>query len=145
TLSVGALSDGGSIAVSARQTDAAGNLGSASATTRKDATAPTVVFSSPVAEPTRISSIPVTVTFSEAVSGFDVQRLVVTNATVSAFTLVSGTVYTFILTPVSNGVVTVALADGAVLDAAGNGNTTVPQFRRTYAPRTQVYLPLLRR
>ena len=145
TLTVSALSDGGSIAVSARQTDAAGNLGSASATTRKDTTAPTVAFSSPVAEPTRVSSIPVTVTFSEAVTGFDVQRLVVTNATVSAFTLVSEPVYTFILTPVSNGVVTVALADGAVLDAAGNGNTAAPQFRRTYAPRTQVYLPLLRR
>src|SRR5690606_9912657 len=50
-----------------------------------DATAPTVSISSTAVNPTRTSPIPVTVTFSEEVSGFVAGDIVVTNGVVDSF------------------------------------------------------------
>jgi hypothetical protein len=143
---VSTLTDGTGIAMNASQTDAAGNTGSASATTRKDIIAPTVTLTSAASDPTNLSIIPVTVTFSESVSGFTQDDLRVTNATVSPFNG-SGAIYTFTLTPSAAGVVTVDIAAYVATDAAGNGNRAATQFRRTVtrsAPITHIYLPLLR-
>ncbi|MEI7644927.1 MAG: Ig-like domain-containing protein [Chloroflexales bacterium] len=131
TLDVSSLADGNDIAVKVSQTDRAGNLGSASATSSKDATVPTVSLSANVADPTNSSPFTVTVTFSEDVMGFTQDDLSVTNATVSAFAG-SEAVYIFALTPSANDVVTVDVAAGVARDIAGNGNRAAAQFRRTY-------------
>ena len=131
TLDVSSLSDGASLAVSASQTDTAGNLGTISTTTSKDTVAPTVVISTSVSDPTNASPILVTVTFSEDVTGFTVNGLSVTNATLGTFTAVSGSVYTVNLTP-TNGTVTVDVAAGVATDAAGNSNSVATQLSRTY-------------
>ncbi|MBO2010825.1 FG-GAP-like repeat-containing protein [Hymenobacter negativus] len=97
-----------------------------------DTTAPTVVISSTAGSPTSTTPIPVTVTFSEAVTGFVAGDVTVTNSTLSGFTAVSGTTYTFSVTPTASGLVTVNVAANVAQDAAGNGNTAAPQFSITY-------------
>ena len=96
-----------------------------------DKTAPTVSVTSTAANPTSISPIPVTVTFSESVTGFSTAGITVTNGTLSGFGG-SGTTYTFSVTPAGNGPVTVDVAANAAQDAATNGNTAAPQFSITY-------------
>ena len=61
-----------------------------------------------------------TVTFSEAVTGFDATDVTVTNgsATVSG----SGTTYTASITPDGNGDITIGIGANVAEDAAGNGN-----------------------
>ena len=124
--------------------DAAGNPSGATQLSRTyDTVAPTVTLSSAVSDPTNASTIAVTVTFSEPVTGFDQTDLVVGNATVSAFT---DSVSTFTLTPLAEGLVTVDIAAHVATDAAGNGNIVATQLRRTVtrsAPITRVYLPLI--
>ncbi|MGY3090566.1 hypothetical protein ACVWYF_003621 [Hymenobacter sp. UYAg731] len=75
-----------------------------------------------------------TVTFSEAVTGFVAGDVTVTNGTISGFTAVSGTVYTFNVTPAANGPVTVNVPANVAQDAAGNGNTgAASAYSITYA------------
>ena len=113
-----------------------------------DRSTPTVTLSTSASEPTNASTIPVTVTFSEEVTGFAQGDLTLGNALASPITPVSGSVYTFTLTPTTNGVVTmtVNIAAGVATDAAGNGNTVATQLSCTYNPamaRRFVYLPLV--
>jgi len=96
-----------------------------------DKTAPWVLITSTVTNPTNSPSIPVTVSFSEAVTGFTAADITVGNGTVNNFTG-SGTTYTFNLIPTGDGVVTVTIAAGAATDAAGNGNLAAAPFSRTY-------------
>ena len=120
------------IAAGAAQ-DAAGNGNSAAVQFSRnyDNTAPTVTISSTAADPTNVSPIPVTVTFSEAVTGFAAEDIVVGNGTAGSFAG-SGAIYTFNVTPTANGPVTVDIAAGAALDAAGNGNSAAVQLSRNY-------------
>ncbi|MBR9825298.1 MAG: autotransporter outer membrane beta-barrel domain-containing protein [Alphaproteobacteria bacterium] len=70
----------------------------------------------------------VTVTFSEAVSGFVVGDLSVGNGAASNLQTSDNTVFTADITPSSDGSVTVDVAAGAAQDAAGNDNTAATQF-----------------
>ncbi|MCC6458270.1 MAG: hypothetical protein IT328_25175 [Caldilineaceae bacterium] len=97
-----------------------------------DCTAPDVSITSPAANPTNGSPIPVTVQFSENATGFTAGDLSVTNGTVSNFVAVDGDTYTFDLTPTTDGVVTADIAAGAAQDTASNDNTAAPQFSRTF-------------
>jgi len=97
-----------------------------------DSVAPTATMTSTAPDPTSTSPIPVTVTFSENVTGFSQEDLVVVNGTISDFTAVSGSVYTFSLTPLGQGLVTVDLPANRTQDAAGNGNEAATTFSRTY-------------
>ncbi|MEI6179310.1 MAG: Ig-like domain-containing protein [Chloroflexales bacterium] len=108
-----------------------------------DRIAPTVLLSTSISEPTNVTPIPVTVTFSEDVTGFDQNDLAVGNATVGNFSVVSAAVYTFTLTPLADGVVTATLKANVATDAVGNGNRAATQLSRTYmnsVPRTRIYL-----
>jgi hypothetical protein len=96
-----------------------------------DKTGPTVSMSSTASDPTNTSPIPVTVTFSESVTGFTAGDITSGNATVSNLTG-SGTSYAFDLTPSGNGAVTADIAAGVAQDSAGNGNTAATQFSRIY-------------
>lgn len=96
-----------------------------------DKTSPTVTLSSTAASPTNTSPIPVTVTFSESVSGFTSGDITAGNGSISNFAG-SGTTYTFDLTPSGDGAVTANIAAGVASDAAGNGNTAASQLSRVY-------------
>jgi hypothetical protein len=117
--------------------DAATNPNSASNTLSRvyDSVAPTVLLASPTSDPTNATPIPVSVTFSESVTGFDATDLMVTNSTVSNFAG-SGASYSFDLTPASGGTVTASIASGQAFDAAGNGNLASNLFSRTYVHAT---------
>jgi len=114
--------------------DAAGNGNTAAAELSRtfNSTHPTVTITSTTGSPTNVSPIPVTVTFSEPVTGFTSGEVVVGNGTISLFTAVSGTVYTFSVTPAANGVVTVDIPANAAYDSADNGNLPAVEFSRTF-------------
>ena len=97
-----------------------------------DNTAPTVTISGvPGASDAPFTA---TFTFSEAVTGFAVGDITLTNATVSNFTATSTTVYTALVTPTASGMVTVNVSANAAQDAAGNGNTAASLATTIYTP-----------
>lgn len=104
-------------------TDAAGNSNTASnrVTTVFDPSAPEVALTT-TATGLVNDVFEVSVTFSEAVTGFDVSDLTVGNGTASNFAG-SGAVYTADITPSADGAVTIEVAAGVAQDAAGNANT----------------------
>jgi LPXTG-site transpeptidase (sortase) family protein len=108
-----------------------GNTAATQFTISYDATAPTVTISSTAANPTKTSPIPVTITFSEDVTGFGLGDITIGNGTASNL-LVSGKTYTADITPSSNGEVTVDIAADVAVDASKNGNTAATQFKITY-------------
>ena len=83
------------------------------------------------AAPVRIgTAIPVSASFTEAVTGFTAGDVTVVNGTVGNFAAVAGgMVYTFEVTPDDIGQVTVDIAAGVAEDAEGNGNTAAEQLR----------------
>ena len=109
--------------------DSATNESTASAvpTITQDSTNPTASISFGVTGPTNAASIPVTVDFSEAVSGFDADDLSVGNGTISDFVSVSATQATFNVAPAADGNVTIDIAGGAANDAAGNTSNAATQ------------------
>ena len=96
-----------------------------------DNTTPTVAMTSATGNPAPNAVIPVTVTFSETVTGFDLTDITVANATKGNFAG-SGASYTFDLTPSGPGVtVTADIADNVAQDAALNDNSAATQFTRS--------------
>ena len=96
-----------------------------------DTTKPTIVISSPVANPTN-STFTATFTFSEAVSNFEITDITLSNATASNFAATSSLVYTALITPITDGTVTIDVAADLANDAAMNNNTAASQFSTTY-------------
>jgi len=115
--------------------DEAGNetlVGNESFTTlASDIIRPSVALSSTAPTATNTSPIPVTITFSENVTGFTVSDLNVTNGTTSGFTG-SGDTYTVNVTPSGQGTVTVDVAENVAQDIGENNNTAASQLSRTY-------------
>lgn len=108
---------------SGKARDLAGNPNTASSglTRTYDSVRPTGVLSSTAPNPTRVSPIPVTVTFSESVLNFAIGDVVTTNGTVTNFSG-SGASYSFNLTPAGQGDVMAAIPGEVANDAAGNMN-----------------------
>ncbi len=129
-----ALADG-PYNMTAVATDLAGNVSIASGALPIviDTTKPTVTMSSAAGNPTATTPIPVTVTFSEPVTGFTIGDIVPGNGTVGNFAG-SGASYTFDLTPTGPGPVSADIAGSAAIDLAGNTNTAATQFNRTFDP-----------
>ena len=97
-----------------------------------DNTAPSVTISGvPSASDAPFTA---TFTFSEAVTGFAVGDITLTNASVSNFTATSTTVYTALVTPTASGTVTVNVSANAARDAVGNGNTAATVATTIYTP-----------
>jgi uncharacterized repeat protein (TIGR02543 family) len=113
--------------------DAAGNNNTAATQLSRtyDTQTPTVSISTTAVNPTNTSPIPVTITFSESVTGFVVGDITVGNGMVGNFSG-SGTTYTADITPSGQGTVTVDIAGSVAQDAAGNNNTVATQLSRTY-------------
>jgi len=99
--------------------------------TTADSSAATVVISSSVTSPTNSKSIPITVTFSESMAGFDSTDVTVVNGAISSFSG-SGAIYTFNIAPVKDGDVTIDIAENAALNDAGSGNASATQFSITF-------------
>ena len=96
-------------------------------------------------DPTNTSPIPVTVQFSETVTGFLAGDIIPGNGSVGNFVAVDGDTYTFDLTPSGQGLVTADIVAGMASDSAGNGNTIATQFSRTYTVVFNLFLPLILR
>ncbi|MBF0501864.1 MAG: fibronectin type III domain-containing protein, partial [Candidatus Riflebacteria bacterium] len=98
-----------------------------------DTIAPGVTLSTPAPNPAS-AAFTVTVAFSEAVTGFDISKIVVTNGNKSAFTnTVASQTWTVLITPVTSGTnVTVDVAAGVASDSAGNYNTAASTLTRGY-------------
>jgi|GEM_PF-5332409 len=95
-----------------------------------DMTRPTSgIFStvgSPVSAPFSIS-----ISFNEAISTFDISRIIAVNATVTNFDRVRNNLITATVTPLHDGRLTVQIPDSTATDQAGNPNTASVVLART--------------
>ncbi len=96
-----------------------------------DATNPTVVITTDAVDPTNIA-FTATITFSEDVTGFEIGDITLGNATASDFTMTSASVYTALVTPTADGMVTVDIAAGIAIDAATNPNDAASTYSVLY-------------
>ena len=94
--------------------------------------APTVTITTTSANPTSIAPFLVTVTFSQPVTGFTASSITVTNGGVSSPLTVVGNAYSFNVTPVAAGAVTISVAAGVAQNAGGTGNTAATPLVITY-------------
>ncbi len=104
-----------------------------------DTTAPTVTISDSVAAATASGPVTFTFTFSEDVgTSFAAEDITVTGGTAGAFTKVSGTVATLVVTPTANatGNVTVSVAAAKFRDLANNDNTVAASASQAYDTTT---------
>lgn len=117
---------GGTVSVTA--TDARGYTSQpATVALFPDYAAPTASITSTQVAPTNAALIPVTVTFSESVTGFASGDVSVAGGAVSNFAG-SGASYSFDLSATGDGTITVDIPAGVAQDAAGNDNAAAPQF-----------------
>ncbi|MGB3650700.1 MAG: DUF4347 domain-containing protein [Rivularia sp. (in: cyanobacteria)] len=93
-----------------------------------DAIAPTVTLNSTAPE-TVNGKFSVTATFTEAVTGFEINDITLNNATVDNFSG-SGANYSFDITPTATGSVTVDINSAVATDSATNNNIAATQLTR---------------
>ena len=97
---------------------------------------PSVVISSALSSPTGVTPIPVTITFSEDVTGFDISDISgsVTNGNLSNFNAVSASVYSVDITPLADGAVTLQVPAASAQDIVliPNDNTVSNLFSIDY-------------
>ena len=104
-----------------------GNVASNPVLTSYDIQPPSVVISGLPARVNTIAAITAVFTFSETVTGFDVTDIILTNASVSNFNVVSAISYTADITPSGAGTITLDVNAAAVDDAAGNPSIALLQ------------------
>ena len=98
-----------------------------------DSISPDITIESSTSSKTNISPIPVTISFSEAVSGFEESDISVTGGNIQNFTSSGDNIkYTFNVAPSGQGNITIDISEGSASDAAGNTNTSSQTFSRTY-------------
>ncbi len=98
-----------------------------------DRTVPAAIISTTAPNPTGKSPIPVLVSFSESVTGFDAGDLQAVNATIGNFRQVeAGKVFSLELTPRGTGLCEVSLVAGAFADLAGNTNAVAEKMSIVY-------------
>ena len=123
---------------------AANSLG-ANKAIRVDGVVPTVAITSAVTNPTNSSPFSITITFSEAISGFTNADFALVNCSASAPSTADNIIFTSNITPTANGTVNVTVNANTVIDAAGNSNTVSNLFVTVYdnvAPTVSALNPL---
>jgi len=90
-------------------------------------TIPHILISSSEGGRTTKKSIPITVSFTEEVTEFDTSKIKITNGVINNFSG-SGSDYTFEITPVVQGYVTINIAENVAQDLSGNGNVAAKTF-----------------
>lgn len=108
-----------------------GNLPSNTLSLLYDAARPAAVLATTAPDPTN-RAFQVSLTFTEPVSGFSLQSMAVANATLSGVTTTDNQHFTFEVTPLSDGLVSLSVPEGVVADAAGNRNTASETLTRTF-------------
>ncbi len=98
----------------------------------KDTQLPSLTISSAQSSPTNASPIPVTFTFDEAVTGFSLADVTISNASITNFVAVDGLTFTADLIPTVDGTVSVSVAASLAQDAAGNSNTASNSLSWSY-------------
>ena len=90
----------------------------------------TLTITSTETSPTNNSSIPVTITFSEAVTGFTADNISVSNGTKGTLNTTDNTVFTLTVTPTGDATVTVDVNANVATDTLTGfkNNTAAPQF-----------------
>ncbi|MBA6417551.1 hypothetical protein H4J50_16195, partial [Colwellia sp. 6M3] len=112
--------------------DSAGNFNTAATqvSSTYDASRPSITIQNVPA--TSNAPFTVTFTFSEAVINFDVGDISVGNGGASSFTSVNTSVYTALITPTTDGVVTLDVNANIAQDSVGNFNTAATQVSSNY-------------
>jgi hypothetical protein len=108
--------------------DSSINCASNILTVHYDIAAPSVIVSSTASDPTDVSPIPVTITFSEQVTEFEVGDLIIGNGSAGSLDTTDNIEFTADITPDNEGTVTVDIAASVCTDLAGNDNTAAVQF-----------------
>jgi len=108
--------------------DSAINCSSNMLTIHYDITDPTVVISSAANKPTNVSPVPITITFSEEVTGFEFGDITIGNGSTSALDTTDNIVFTMNITPTNEGTVTVDIPGSVCTDLAGNDNSSATQL-----------------
>jgi hypothetical protein len=124
TVPAGAAVDGGNN----------GNIASSAYSFTYDSVSPTTILTSSTvanAGSTNSSTVRMSITFSESVTGLVVGALSLTNCTVASISG-SGSSYSFTVVPSGQGTVSVILPAGSAADAAGNGNLVSNTYSFTY-------------
>ena len=99
------------------------NTANRMSSTKLDVTAPTLMISRSLGETGDVDGpFRVDFAFGEAVTGFDLDDITVTNGDAEAPALIALNVYRSNITPAADGAVTVEVRANAVTDAAGNSN-----------------------
>ena len=93
---------------------------------------PTITMTSTESSPTQASPIPVTIEFSEDVTGFDASDIIINKGNVSNFIAVDGNTYTFDLVPNTWTTLTVDIDAAAAVDSFLTPNAAAPQFSIIY-------------
>lgn len=91
---------------------------------------PTPVISSTASDPTNLASIPISITFDQVVTDFDINDIVVTNGIPSNFSG-SGTTYTFDLAPNADGLVFIEIPAGVATNSESTGSKAANTFEIT--------------
>ena len=115
-----------------------GNVASSVFSITYDATSPEVVISSSVLTTTRVSPIPVSFTFNEDITGFEISDITVTNGTASNFISTSASLYTAEILPSNGGNITVQVNADVAIDIAENGNVVSNVWSIYYSSPTGI-------
>lgn len=97
-----------------------------------DQTFPAVSMTCLAPDPTNMTPIPVTVTFTRDVVGFDLSDVAVSNAAKGNFQAIDPAHYGFDLTPLGQGLVSADIPSGVAQDAGGNANTAAVPLSRLF-------------
>ena len=122
-----------------------GNTAATQQTVTVDVDVPSVSISVPMV--VQNSAFEVSITFTEAVSGFaesDLSLSGTATASITAWNTTDDTVFTATITPTTSGTVTLDIAADVATDAASNGNTAATQQTVTVdldAPTVSISVP----
>jgi hypothetical protein len=106
-----------------------GNTAAAQHTVDFDSVVPSVMISGSASVNAAFTA---TVTFSEDVIGFVIGDITVSNASLSAFSASSASEYTVLVTPTTDGALTLDVSSSVATDAAANNNSAATQFSASF-------------
>jgi hypothetical protein len=112
--------------------DSSINCASDILTIHYDTEAPSVILSTTSGNPTDVSPIPVTISFSEEVTGFDLADIIIGNGSAAALDSADNIDFTLDITPAAEGAVTIDVPAGVCTDLAGNDNQAALELSIVY-------------
>ena len=113
--------------------DPAGNISQTQASIWYDGVLPSITISAPITQTVSTSPVPLTITFSEGITGFDVYDLTLNNTIVSNFAYITDTngfasIFTMTVQPITQGNFSVSVPANVAKDLAQNGNLPSDPF-----------------